>query len=120
MAQRLVTVFEAERESNKFQELWQAILKTSNDIGVEPSRKRSVSRQQNHTNPPVTDTDRVAYYYAFLDHILSHLKTRFRKELEGALLATSLLPGSIQSISIETIGKNTQIIFLTQPPLRVK
>ena len=37
MAQRLVTVLEVERESNKFQELWQAILKTSNDIGIEPS-----------------------------------------------------------------------------------
>lgn len=28
MAQRLVTVLEAERESNKFQDVWQAIFKT--------------------------------------------------------------------------------------------
>ena len=72
-----------------FKELWQVILKISDDLGIEPSRKRSVRRQQNRTNPPVTDTEsyyRVAYYFAFLDHTLSHLKTRFPPELEGALL----------------------------------
>ena len=107
MAQRLVTSLENERDSDMFKELWQVILKISDDLGIEPSRKRSVRRQQNRTNPPVTDTEsyyRVAYYFAFLDHTLSHLKTRFSPELEGALLATFLLPGNIHNISKETIA----------------
>ena len=106
MAQRLVTSLENERDSDMFKELWQVILKISDDLGIEPSRKRSVRRQQNRTNPPVTDSEsyyRVAYYFAFLDHTLSHLKTRFPPELEGALLATFLLPGNIHNISKETI-----------------
>ena len=52
---------------------------------------------------PITESYyRVAYYFAFLDHTLSHLKTRFPPELEGALLATFLLPGNIHNISKET------------------
>jgi hypothetical protein len=99
----------SKREDGNFSHLlhvlWQVILKISDDLGIEPSRKRSVRRQQNRTNPPVTDTEsyyRVAYYFAFLDHTLSHLKTRFPPELEGALLATFLLPGNIHNISKET------------------
>ena len=86
---------------------WQEILKISDDLDIEPSRKRTVRRQQNRTNPPVTDTEsyyRAAYYFTFLDHTLSHLKTRFPPEREGALLATALLPGSIHNISEETIA----------------
>ena len=107
MVQRLVTSLENERDSDMFKELWQVILKISHDLGIEPSRKRSVRRQQNRTNHPVTDTEsyyRVAYYFAFLDHTLSHLKTRFPPELQGVLLATFLLPGNIHNISKETIA----------------
>ena len=59
------------------------------------------------TNASVTDMEsyyRVGYYFAFLDHTLSHLKTRFRLELEGALLATSLLPVNINNVSDKTIA----------------
>ena len=107
MAQRLVQSLESERESDRFRELWQVIIQISTDLAIEPSRKRNVKRQQNRTNPPVADTEsyyRVAYYFTFLDHILSHLKTRFPPELEGALLATSLLPGNVSGISSETIA----------------
>lgn len=79
----------------------------STDLAIEPSRKRSVKRQQNCTNPPVADTEsyyRVAYYFAFVDNTLSHLKTRFPPELEGALLATFLLPGNTGNLSNETIA----------------
>ena len=107
MAQRLVTCLENERESDKFKELWQVILNISANLGIEPSRKRTVRRQQNRSNPPVTDTEsyyRVSYYFAFLDHTLSHLKIRFPPELEGALLATFLLPGNIENISEKAIA----------------
>ena len=91
MAQRLVTSIESERTSDRFQALWKVIMKISTDLFIEPSRKRSVWRQQNRSNPPVVDTEsyyRVAYYFALVDHTLSHLKTRFPPEL-----ATFLLPG---------------------------
>lgn len=107
MAQRLVPALESERTSDRFQALWQVIMKVSTDLAIEPSRKRSVKRQQNCTNPPVADTEsyyRVAYYFAFVDNTLSHLKTRFPPELEGALLATFLLPGNTGNLSNETIA----------------
>ena len=53
---------------------------------------------------PKAFLDSVLYYFAFLDHILSHLKTRFPPDLEGALLATCLLPGNVNNISKETIA----------------
>ena len=51
----------------------------SADIDIEPAKKRSVRIQRNHANPYVEDIEghyRVAYYYAFLDHTISYLKTR--------------------------------------------
>ena len=107
MAQRLVTSVESERTSDRFKELWQKIMKISTDLAIEPTRKRTVKRQQHRTNPSVTDLEsyyRVGYYFAFLDHTLSHLKTRFPPELEGALLATYLLAGNINNVSNKTIA----------------
>ena len=126
MAQRLVASLESERTSDRFRKLWQVIMKISTDLAVEPTRKRTVKRQQNRTNPPVTDLEsyyRVGYYFAFLDHTLSHLKTRFPPKLEGALLATSLLPGNISSVSDKTIADiKTEYAapFLIHQALKVK
>ena len=100
--QRLVTSIESERTSDRFQALWKVIMKVSTDLFIEPSRKRSVWRQQNRSNPPVVDTEsyyRVAYYFALVDHTLSHLKTRFPPEL-----ATFLLPCNTSNLSNETIA----------------
>ena len=47
---------------------------------------------------------RVAYYFAFVDHTLYRLQTRFPPELEGALLATFLLLGNTSNLSNETIA----------------
>ena len=47
----------------------------------------------------------VAYYYACLDHTMTHLKTRFPPELEGALLATHLLPANTATLSDELLSK---------------
>lgn len=57
MAQKLVTSLEKERDDGRFKELWQVALKISEDLGIEPSKKRCVRRQQNRTNPPVSDTE---------------------------------------------------------------
>ena len=107
MDQRFVTSLESERTSDRFQALWKVMKKVSTDLFIEPSRKRCVKRQQNRSNPPVVDKEsyyRVAYYFAFADRTLSHLKTRFPPELEGALLATFLLPSNTSNLSNETIA----------------
>ena len=102
------------------------VIRISTYLAIEPSRKRSVKRQQNRTFLPVTDIEsyyRVSYYFAFLDHTLSHLKTRFPPELEGALLATSLLPGNVNNISKETIADikaEYAAHLLTHQALKVK
>ena len=104
MAQRLIKALELERSSEKFHSLWVGASKISADPGIEPLKKRTVSRQRHRANPPVQDVEshyRVAYYYAFLDHTVAHLKTRFPPELAGALLATYLLPGNLTNLSRE-------------------
>lgn len=92
----------------------------SADIDTEPAKKRSVRIQRNCDNHPVEDVEghyRVAYYYAFLDHTISHLKTRFPPELEGALLATYLLPFNTSKLSedISVEIKSELDAFLPHP-----
>ena len=107
MAQRLVVALESERTDGKFKALWQTVKNISNDLAIEPTKKRTVKRQTHCTNPSVADTEsyyRVAYYFAFIDHTLSHLKTRFPLELEGALCATYLVPGNVANLSNEVVA----------------
>ena len=108
MAQRLLTALNSERTADKFHRLWETITRISMDLNIEPMKKRTVRRQQHRTNLPVEDVEchyRVAYYYSFLDHTFTHLKTRFPPELEGALLATYLLPCNVARLSDEILSK---------------
>ena len=108
MAQRLVKALESERASEKFQKLWELTTAISSDLGLQPEKKRTARVQRNRANPPVEgiqDHYRVAYYFPFLDHTISHLRTRFSPELESALLATYLLPANSSKLSEEIIGK---------------
>ena len=120
MAQRLITTLEKEREADKFAKLWQSILEISRDLGLQPEKKRTARVQRNRANPPVQDIQshyRIAYFYAFLDHTISHLKTRFSEDLEGALLATHLLPSNSSKLTEEMVVKiKTEFCeFLPQP-----
>jgi len=108
MAQHLVKTLEIARTGTaKFHGLWQRITEISAGMNIEPSKRRTVARQWNRANPPeeIEAHYRVAYFYAFLDHTISHLKTRFPRELEGALLATLLLPGNEKLLSDDTVAK---------------
>ncbi len=118
MAQRLVKALESERAVDKFHGLWQTNAQISGDLEIEPAKKRSVRIQRNRTNPSVEDIEghfRVAYYYAFLDHTISHLKTRFPLELEG--IATFFLPSNTSKLSEEISEKIKAEFdaFLPQP-----
>ena len=108
MAQRLVKALEAERKEEKFHVLWQEIKKVAGTLNLEPAKKRTTSVQCHRVNPPVNGVRahyRVSYFYYFLDHSISHLKTRFPAELEGALLGTYLLPSKIKFLINEMISK---------------
>ncbi len=105
MARRLVESLKSERKEEKFHGLWSRITKIASDLGMEPSKKRTVTRQINRSNPPVTTVEqhyRVAYFFAFIDHCLNHLQTRF---LEGALLATYFIPAKLCSLTAEVLTK---------------
>lgn len=75
MAQHLIKTLEGDRKEDKFVCLW----------------------KRNRTIPSESKQDyfKLAYFYAFLDHTITHLKTRFAEELEGALLVTYLIPGKL-------------------------
>lgn len=112
MAQRLIKTLQGERAENKFLSLWKRIVDISVSLGIEPSRRRTVTVQRHRANPPVnSDSEgdmiaahyRIAYYNAFLDHVISHLSSRFPQELHGALLASYLTPGRIKDLTTERI-----------------
>ena len=110
MAQCLVKTFQLERSggADKFCGLWKRITEIATSLNIEPAKKRTVARHRNRANPPVEEVEahyKVAYFYAFLDHTISHLETRFPKQLEGALLATKLLPGSVELLSEDTMAR---------------
>ena len=111
MAQQLHVIVNpnTKRTTDKFHSLWDTISRNSLDLDIEPVKKKTVRRQQNHANPPVEDTEvhyRIAYYCTFLDHTSSPRTTcRFPPELKGALLATYLLPANIASLSDEVLSK---------------
>lgn len=44
-------------------------------------------------------------FFLFLDHTISHLKTRFPEELESALLGTYLLPSKINLLTNDMVSK---------------
>lgn len=107
MAQRLIKVLEEERAPEKFETLWQQTNDIATRLGIQPCKKRTVSRQRHRANPVVEDVKshyRVTYYYAFLDHTISHMKSRFPKQLEGALFGSYLLPCNIDQLDTQKIA----------------
>ena len=117
MARRLITTLEIDRKEDKFGSLWEKIKLVADAVGVQKARKRIVTLQHNRTNTPAESVEayyKVAYFYAFLDHTITHLKTRFPEELEGALLATYLIPGKLSLLSnnvVEKIKKEFEFIL---------
>lgn len=77
-------------------------------LNMEPAKKRTVTRQINRANPPVEDIEahyRVAYFYAFIDHSVSHLETRFPSDLQNALLAIYFIPSKLNFLTDEIVVK---------------
>lgn len=108
MAQRLVQSLKSERKDDKFQNLWSRIKRIAATLNMEPAKKRTVSRQINRANPPVENIEahyRVAYFYAFIDHSITHLQTRFPSDLQNALLATYFIPAKLCLLNNEIVVK---------------
>ena len=69
MAQRLKTVLKAERsDTDRFESLWKAINNIAQSLDITPTKKRTVGRQQNQSNPNVLTLEqyyRVSYFNEF-------------------------------------------------------
>ena len=55
MAQRLIKVLKEERAPEKIETLWQRAKDIATNLGIEPCKKRTVSRQRHRTYPVVED-----------------------------------------------------------------
>ena len=108
MAQRLITALQEDRTEENFSSLWNIITQIAGILNIEPAKKRNVASQHHRANTPVETIEayyRVMNFYAFLDHTIAHLKTRFPEGLEGVLLATSFIPGKLSSLTTTVIAK---------------
>lgn len=107
MAQRLVKNLKDERGESVFHRLWERIVTIASKLDLEPAKKRTVARQH-RANPSVENIEghyRVAYYYAFIDHAINHLTTRFPEELKDVMLATYFIPCNVEHISDDVLAK---------------
>lgn len=87
MAQHLIKALKNERSEEKFHILWSKIMKVAATLNIQPAKKRTVARQKNRSNPLIEDMEahyRIVYYFAFLDHVIDHLGTRFSADLKNA------------------------------------
>ena len=105
--QSLVELIKRERCEDTFRKLFNRatkILESTFGEDEEPTCPRfSARKRQMHlANAPAASPEefyRLNYFYAFLDHVLSHLETRFPKEHKNAMLAYYLLPDHLSQLT---------------------
>ena len=107
MRELLINFMAYGRESLKFQPT----------LMLNQQRREVSGSNETMPTPPVEDIEghyRVAYYYAFLDHTISHLKTRFPPELEGC--ASCLLSPTFQHLQAFSVKIKSEFdVFLSHP-----
>lgn len=107
--QDLIKTMKNERSDSKFHKLFTRaadLLKMSFGDDVEPEVPRAASnrRHAHRPNAPAETTEGyylVNYYYPFLDHVISHLTSRFPEELKGALLGYYFMPDKVAKLTDE-------------------
>lgn len=102
-AQNIIQVLKQIRCEEKFEELYNRAIRIAATIEVTPTKPRTVGRQRHRANAAIEKTGlqehyRLNYFNPFIDHMISHMTTRFPPELEGALKGTTLLPGHVQYV----------------------
>lgn len=80
------------------------LVKSNYGDHVEPEAQRAPAnkRQAYRANAPagtVEDFYKRNYYFPFLDHVTSHLQSRFPTQLKSALLAFPLLPARVRELT---------------------
>ena len=107
--QGLLQVIKDQRNEATFHRLYSratTILKTNYGENEEPEVQRTSAgkRQKHRANAPAMNTEEFYkrnYYFPFLDHVVSHLQSRFPAELQSALLAFHLMPQKVHEITEE-------------------
>lgn len=83
-----ITALEGIRSDSQHDKFYEIAVNTAAKIEVEPSKPRTRSRQA-HCGNVLTNSFRqyykVIFFYHFVDHILSHMKSRFPPELDNAM-----------------------------------
>jgi len=107
-ANQRVAVISSQRTEEIFSKLFVKVKKIANDVGVVPSKPRTGAskRQTRRDNPDVLEIEgyyRVTCYFAFLDHIVQHLKSRFSDDIKGVLLACYILPSRIKDLTPDVL-----------------
>lgn len=87
----LVSVFQGIRtdSSAKFHDLYERSESIGRENEVVPMKPRSAQRQRHRANAPaenIEDYYRVNFFLPFIDYIISHLNSRFPKELKIIIL----------------------------------
>ena len=121
--QSLLELLKKERSETTFSKLYgraTKILKDTFGGDEEPTcpRANAKKRQIHRANAPATTPEefcRLNYYCSFLDHVISHLETRFPKELHNAMLGYYLLPCHLKQLTGELEGAILEAYKLDLP-----
>lgn len=95
-SQQVISVLTGQRSDEVFQKLYSRAVATASKIDIGPSKPRACSKSLHRyslgADTRVDDFFRITVYFPFLDHVLSHLGTRFPKSQRSLYCVSSLLP----------------------------
>lgn len=122
--QNLISVLKGERNESKFHKLFARatnLLKETYGNHVEPEAPRASAgtRHAHRSNAPAETAEeyyKVNYYYPFIDHVLSHLQSRFPEELRGAMLGYYFMPNKLAKLTDKTI-ESIKMEFIDDLPM---
>lgn len=99
-AGHLITIFSnirSENDSETFSKLYIRAEKMAYKIEVVPEKPRTAGRQRHRANAgenlSTQEYFKINHFFPFVDHIISHMTSRFPKELDNVLTGSLLVPG---------------------------
>ncbi|XP_048727017.1 zinc finger MYM-type protein 1-like [Ostrea edulis] len=108
-ARDLLLIFQGIRSDSdrKFHDLYERSESIGDENNVVPTKPRIAQRQRHRANAPVESIEdhyRVNYFLPFIDHIISHLNSRFPEELKAIFYGNYLVPALLNKINPEIVN----------------
>ncbi|VDI48642.1 Hypothetical predicted protein [Mytilus galloprovincialis] len=119
-ARDLLVIFQGIRSDSdaRFHDIYERSASIATENDVVPTKPRSTQRQRHRANAPVESIEehfRVNYFLPFIDHIISHLDSRFPEELKAIFYGNYLVPSLVGKIEDKVVTAMKQEYSIDLP-----